>query len=110
MYGNLEISKKGCNDMGLEFLLVVLFLFELFFTIGFSLYVTKWTSNEESLFSMIKIFLSKLFVGRNAFGLILSSIVFVITIPSLILLIITELTIRIGTVFVLVWNLGKKEV
>jgi hypothetical protein len=95
--------------MSLEFLLVVFFLFEFFFTIGFSLYVIKWTINENSLFSMVKIFLSKLFIGRNTFGLILSSIVFVITIPSLIMLIITELMIIIGDMFVLLWNLGKKE-
>ena len=95
--------------MGLEFLLVVLFIFELFFTIGFSLYVTKLTNDENSILSMLKKIMTFLFCGKNIFGIIMSIVVFIVAIPSFILLILTEIVIRIGYVFINIWELGKKQ-
>lgn len=95
--------------MGFEFLLVILFIFEFFFTIGFSLYVAKLTNDENSILSMLKKIMVFLFCGKNIFGIIMSIVVFVVAIPSFILLILTEIVIRIGYVFIDIWELGKKQ-
>ena len=95
--------------MGFEFLLVILFVFEFFFTIGFSSYVAKLTNDENSILSMLKKIMVFLFHGKNIFGIIMSIVVFIVAIPSFILLILTEIVIRIGYVFIDIWELGKKQ-
>lgn len=96
----------------LESVLLVLGLLWLFTTLGISGAITmniKEENYKTGCLIALKDFLINLFSWKNWFGVVLSTIVLVISIPAMLLILMVQLLFYVLMGFGYVWELGKKK-
>ena len=57
----------------------------------------------------LKEFIEELFYGRNYFGILLSAVVFILVIPAMIIIVVSQIIIWIGMILGFIYNLGNKK-
>ena len=59
--------------------------------------------------TVIKEFIEKSFRGRNCFGIVLSMITFIVTIPAILMILMTQVVLWFGCIVSYIWKLGNKK-
>lgn len=96
----------------LESILLVLGLLWLFTTLGIGGAITMNVKEENyktGCLIALKDFLIKLFNGRNWFGIVLSIIVLIISIPAMLLILMVQILFYVLIGIGYVWELGEKK-
>ena len=96
----------------LDSVLMVLVLLWLFATLGISGAITMNVKEENyktGCLIALKDFLIKLFNGKNWFGIVLSIIVLIISIPAMLLILMVQILFYVLIGIRYVWKLGKKK-
>lgn len=95
-----------------EAILLILGLLWLFITLGLSCAITmniKDDNYKSGCLESLKEYIEELFIGRNLFGFLLSIIIFIIAIPTILLIVLMQLLIWITCGMVYVWKLGYRK-
>lgn len=90
----------------------ILFILGLFTTLGIMVAITINVKEENykiGYLIALKDFLIKLFSGKNWFGIVLSVIVLIISIPAMLLILMVQILFSILMGMGYVWTLGKKK-
>lgn len=93
----------------LESILLVLGLFITLGIIGAIIINVKEENYKIGYLIALKDFLIKLFSGKNWFGIVLSVIVLIISIPAMLLILMVQILFSILMGMGYVWTLGKKN-
>ena len=96
----------------LENVLLVLGLLWLFTTLGISGAITMNVKEENyktGCLIALKEFLIKLFIGKNLFGVVLSIIVLIISIPAMLLILMVQTLFYVLIGIGYIWRLGDKK-
>lgn len=95
----------------LEGIIDILVIVEILVTIviGFIISVKADNDRDKYITTTLKNYIRELFIERNCFGMFISSIVFIIGIPTYLIIILIQITILIENLFMMIWNLGDKK-
>ena len=98
----------------LDAILGGLAIVEIFITLGLVLYVVTKAedlSEDRNNFMLTALwnFIKGLFVNKNWFGIILGLIVFIFTIPAILMLLFGELVIWLIVLVAMIWDFGNKK-
>jgi hypothetical protein len=86
--------------------LSLLLVFEFLYTFALLAYMFKYVEERDDGFIACIRFIKDLFKNKNLFGIILGVIIFIISIPYFIFVLITEI---ISNFFMSMYNLGNKK-
>lgn len=93
-----------------DWILALLFVIWIFLTVFFLIFLSANSDNEsKSIISYSKEFVESLFIGRNIFGILISLFVFVLFIPSIVLIFLYEILYLAIKLFCYIWRLGDKN-
>lgn len=89
-------------------ILSLFILFEILFTITMTLKITA-DSEGKTILVALKEYIAKLFTNKNVFGIILSSLLMVLLIPTFVMYLLMLILECIINLFIIIWNLGVKK-
>lgn len=99
-----------------EAIITILLLLEIIITLGVSIYVgiesdtnLKYRNKNNIVLSALFDFIKNLFVGRNIFGIIFGLIVFILSLPAILILLLVEVVMWLIFLFAMIWDLGNKK-
>ena len=112
-YVLIKFYSIGGIDM-LEKILIVFMIIELFITLGIGCYIAYKVENQfkyerNFVLSSLWYYIKNLFTEKNWFGYIISLLVFILSIPAFIILLIIEAVGWICILFRIIWDLGNKK-
>ena len=87
----------------------IMWLFLTLYIVGIIITNAKDENYKTICLSTLKEFLIKLFSGKNWFGIILSVIVLIISIPAMLLILIVQILFYVSMGIGYVWRLGNKK-
>lgn len=91
----------------LEIIIIVEILATL--VIGFLITDKADKDRNEYITTALKNYIKELFIGRNYFGIVLSTIVFIIGIPTFFIIICLQVMACIVKLLTTMWKLGNKK-
>lgn len=89
-------------------ILSLFILFEILFTITMTLKIAA-DSEGKTILVALKEYITKLFTNKNVFGIILSSLLMVLLIPTFVMYLLMLILECIINLFIMIWNLGVKK-
>ena len=99
-----------------ESIITILLLLEIIITLGVSIYVgiesdtnLKYRNKNNIVLSALFDFIKNLFIGRNIFGIIFGFIVFILSLPAILILLLVESVMWLVFLFAIIWDLGNKK-
>ena len=97
----------------LEGILLVAFTIELIITLSIIFHIameadTKYKNSNNFVLSALGYFIKGLFVNKNWFGVMLGVIVFILSIPAILLLLFVEAILWL-CLFCVLWDFGNKQ-
>lgn len=99
-----------------EAIITILLLLEIIITLGVSIYVAiesdtnlKYRNKNNIVLSALFDFIKNLFIGRNIFGIIFGFIVFILSFPAILILLLVETVMWLVFLFAIIWDLGNKK-
>ena len=95
----------------LEIIMCILVIVEILATlvIGFLIADKADKDRNEYITTTLKNYIKELFIGRNYFGIVLSTIVFIIGIPAFLMIIYIQAMACIIKLLKTMWKLGNKK-
>ena len=70
---------------------------------------SKWQWHKTGSLVALKEFIEELFYDRNCFGMLLSSVVLILSVPAILIVIATQTIFWIGMALGYIYNLGNKK-
>ena len=95
----------------LDIIMCILIVVEILATIiiGFLIADKADKDRNEYITTALKNYIKELFIGRNYFGIVLSTIVFIIGIPAFLMIIYLQAMVCIVKLLKTMWKLGNKK-
>ena len=95
----------------LDIIMCILIVVEILATIviGFLIADKAGKDRNEYITTALKNYIKELFIGRNYFGIVLSTIVFIIGIPAFLMIIYLQAMACIVKLLKTMWKLGNKK-
>ena len=95
----------------LDIIMCILIVVEILATIviGFLIADKADKDRNEYITTALKNYIKELFIGRNYFGIVLSTIVFIIGIPAFLMIIYLQAMAYIVKLLKTMWNLGNTK-
>lgn len=95
----------------LEIIICILVIVEILATliIGFLIADKADKDRNKYITTALRNYIKELFVNRNYFGIVLSTIVFIIGIPAFLMVMFLQIIACIIKLFVTMWKLGNKK-
>ena len=95
----------------LDIIMCILIVVEILATIviGFLIADKADKDRNEYITTALKNYIKELFIGRNYFGIVLSTIVFIIGIPAFLMIIYLQAMAYIVKLLKTMWKLGNKK-
>ena len=89
-------------------LIVFYIVFNLIVMLGIASQINDNDTKMGGLIA-IKEFIEELFYDRNCFGILLSAVVLILSIPAIVIIVITQTIFWIGMALEYIYNLGNKK-
>ena len=95
----------------LDIIMCILIVVEILATIviGFLIADKADKDRNEYITTALKNYIKELFIGRNYFGIVLSTIIFIIGIPAFLMIIYLQAMAYIVKLLKTMWKLGNKK-
>ena len=96
----------------LEVIITILIMFYIVFNLIVTLGITSQVNDNDTKIGgliAIKEFIEELFYDRNCFGMLLSTVVLILSVPAILIVIATQIIFWIGMALGYIYNLGNKK-
>ena len=96
----------------LEAIITIIIIFYIVFNLIVTLGIASQVDDNNTKMGgliVIKEFIEELFYDRNCFGMLLSAVVLILSVPAILIVIATQIIFWIGMILGYIYNLGNKK-